>query len=305
MSSSEDSGDLGDGPPTLPPRLFAADSYPSGARLNIYSKANLIGTLYSILENTEAMTTILQSQFGKLFSLPVARCSNSVKLIHALLSRQLITGKEHELWIVFGGKPIKFSLREFHIISGLRCSKMPTDEEIKRRTEGSEAYWNELFPPGSAVPTVKSVLEMLKDPELDEDKLLPLALLVLVDGIVMCSNKKLKISKETVGLLQDTDFFLSFPWGTKSFTNTFSRFSTGYTSNESLVARLKQTNSAFYGFPLPLQLMAFECIPSLTTKIPNPKDMSSFIDSPYGCSSTVTLLSEEDIAAVETEPQVP
>ncbi|KAG2304263.1 hypothetical protein Bca52824_032914 [Brassica carinata] len=57
-------------PSLLPERLFAPNRYPDKPRLNIYSKANIIGSI-----------CLLESQFGRLFHLPVARCLNSAKLV--------------------------------------------------------------------------------------------------------------------------------------------------------------------------------------------------------------------------------
>ncbi|KAL1208329.1 hypothetical protein V5N11_033847 [Cardamine amara subsp. amara] len=71
--------------PRLPLRLFATNCYPRGGKLNIYSKANLIGIVAATLEGTYALETILNSQFGKLFKLPVARGHNSAKIIHGLI----------------------------------------------------------------------------------------------------------------------------------------------------------------------------------------------------------------------------
>lgn len=182
-------------PPSLPRRLFAADCYPRGARLNIYSKANLIGVLADALQGTEALQKILKSQFGKLFRLPVARCPNSAKVIHGLLARQLITKKKYELWSVFGGKPLKYSLREFHIVSGLFCGQIPKDS--KENKEKKEEMWKQLFGEGTSELKVGEVVTLLQNPEVDDKKRLPLALIVLVDGVILCRTKELYVQSDT------------------------------------------------------------------------------------------------------------
>ena len=62
--------------PTFPERLFARNCYPGKPRLNIYSKASIIGSLVKLLRGSPEMNCLLRSQFGALFHLPVARCSN-------------------------------------------------------------------------------------------------------------------------------------------------------------------------------------------------------------------------------------
>lgn len=292
-----------DPPSTLPRRLFPSDSYPHGARLNIYLKASVIGSLVDILRGSDTMETILASQFG----LPASWCANSAKLIHDLLSRQLITNRRREIWTVFRGKPLRFSLREFHIISGLCCSPLPSEDVIQAKVSSGSTMWTRLFDLDDGVPSISEVLDMMRNPYLDDWKLLPLALLVIVDGILICSNKNLKITRDAVAMLGDIDFFLGFSWGRKSYSETFSRFGPPWLSssspeqNDALISRLKQNNNVCYGFPLPLQLLAFQAIPLLLSRIPDPDDFSTFLENPTGCKSSITRLSEEDILEVESE----
>ncbi|CAN6924654.1 unnamed protein product [Brassica oleracea] len=82
-------------------RLFAPGFFLTQLRLNIYSKANVIASVASVLKGSSAMDRLLCSQFSKLFRLPVARCPNSTKLIGSLLRRQLITIRKYELWFTF------------------------------------------------------------------------------------------------------------------------------------------------------------------------------------------------------------
>lgn len=135
MIAGTETGGLNDVPESsvedkLPTRVSALDCYPDPERLNIYSKARVIGSVAEALAGTEDLQTLLGSQFRQLFMLPVARCHNSGKLIHSLLARQLITKKKYELWSVFGGKPIRFSIREFERVTGLICSKIPDGHSL-------------------------------------------------------------------------------------------------------------------------------------------------------------------------------
>ncbi|CAN6924174.1 unnamed protein product [Brassica oleracea] len=132
------------------------------------------------------MNCLLGSQFGALFHLPVSRCSNSAKLVHSLLSRQLVTMRLYELWFLFADKPLRFSLREFGDITGLKC-----EAEREKVGNGSESIdatpgrmWKELFETEDEDVTVTDVLRMLEQPSLPEWKRLPLGLIALVDGLL-------------------------------------------------------------------------------------------------------------------------
>ncbi|ESQ56385.1 hypothetical protein EUTSA_v10027124mg [Eutrema salsugineum] len=285
MEDGEASNNLSE---KLPKRVLGDGCYPVGARLNIYSKANVIGLLVETLKGTEDLEKLLHSQFGKLFHLPVARCCNSAKLVHALLSRQLVTTKKHEIWFLFGGQPLRYSIREFKEITGLNCNPEEEEEEV-----GKTGIWKDLFGRAKAM-NVYDVLEMLKDPDLPRWKRLPLALIVLVDGVLFCNSKNLALTEKYVEMLSDLDRFMLYPWGRVSFNKTVSRFQvpkaiTDTEKRENPVTRLrrqlKQKTSACYGFPLSLQLMALQSIPMLVSKIPQPNNLKTFLEDPEGCQN--------------------
>ncbi|XP_024004070.1 uncharacterized protein LOC18027850 [Eutrema salsugineum] len=306
MEDGEASNNLSE---KLPKRVLGDGCYPVGARLNIYSKANVIGLLVEVLKGTEDLEKLLHSQFGKLFHLPVARCCNSVKLVHALLSRQLVTTKKHEIWFLFGGQPLRYSIREFKEVTGLNCNPEPDSTEEEEEV-GKTGIWKDLFRRAKAM-NMYDVLEMLKDPDLPRWKRLPLALIVLVDGVLFCNSKNLALTEKYVEMLSDLDRFMLYPWGRVSFNKTVSRFQapkaiTDAEKRENPVTRLlrqlKQKTSACYGFPLSLQLMALQSIPMLVSKIPQPDNLKTFLEDPEDCENVITLLHLGDMHAVESDP---
>lgn len=300
--------------PNLPERLFAVDCYPDGARLNIYSKPEHLGTIATLLQGTKEWERIKSSQFGKLFEFPVARCSHSGKLIHGLLSRQLLTEKKHELWFVFGGHPMRFSIREFHIVTGLRCGELPTQDEIDKHQDQYLSMWNRLFGKRSIV-TVGDVLEMLlrnddktteKRKQLSSWKKLCLALIVIVDGVVVCQDKD-GVSPEFVEMLNDIDFFLGYPWGRRAFIETIRRFGPPKGEPNPIVTlkkRLNQQTSVCYGFPLALQLQALQSIPLILERIKDPTDLRNFTERSCEGITTTNLLREAYILDAEVDDQV-
>lgn len=268
-----------------------------------------------VLDGSESWDVIMASQFRKLFELPVARCSHSAKLIHVMLSRQLVTQKKHELWFVYGGYPLRFSLREFFVTTGLRCSEIPSDSEIEDHQDPAFlSVWNRLFGEKKIV-TVSDCLEMLKNDLMVEPsrrlshwKKLSLALLVIVDGVVVCSNKNIgRVSPRFVEMLHDSQFFLSYPWGREAFNATMERFGP-YPSVEKpleeLKKRLGQHSSCCYGFPLALQLQVLKAIPVICNKIKDSTDLRNFIQRPAEPLSRTILLRESDVVDAELDQTV-
>ena len=80
--------------------------------------------------------------------------------------------------------------------------------------------------------TVAKVLEMLCNPFLAGWKRLPLAFIELVDGVLCCTNKNLKLTPKYVEMLTDVPSFLDYAWGRLSFLYTLSRFLPPPVSND-------------------------------------------------------------------------
>ncbi|KAL0742205.1 hypothetical protein Bca4012_083718 [Brassica carinata] len=250
------------------------------------------------------METIMRSQFGRLFELPVALCHNYAKLIHSFLCRQLLTVRKYELWFQFATHPLRFSLDEFQQVTGLNCGAFHAADSEEEDAPGS-TMWHQLFDTAIGDITVTDVLWMLRNPFLATWKRVPLVLIALVDGVICCSNKWLKLTPKYVEMLCDQQYFLEYPWGRESLLKTLPRFLPPYESNDPLGEmrhRLSQQTIAAYGFLLALQLFSFEAIPLLLEKIPDAKFTDNFLVDPLACEKAVTILYVNDIVQVEEDP---
>ncbi|KAG7548159.1 Ubiquitin domain [Arabidopsis suecica] len=188
---------------SLPRRLLPPDGLPDQARFNIYSTPEYLGLLVQLLDCSEAWGLLLASQFKNLFELPVARCSYSAKLIHGKLSRQLLTQRRQMVGFLSASRSVNFT---------------------------SPLVLFVLFGEKRVV-TVSEVIHMLRDDNNSESqkrfstwKKLSLALIVLVDGVVVCSNKKLgRVTSFFVEMLHEIEFFMNYPWGRVAFEATMGR----------------------------------------------------------------------------------
>ena len=82
-----------------------------------------------------------------------------------MLCRQLHTTNNDELWFVFGGQPLRFSLTEFHEVTGLDCSALTSEIELASATthaEGSAPYWYTLIGGKPGFVTMKELVRWLK-----------------------------------------------------------------------------------------------------------------------------------------------
>ncbi|KAJ4891589.1 hypothetical protein Rs2_31337 [Raphanus sativus] len=199
----EDSG-VEDVKALLPQRLFATDRFPS-ERTNVYSTADFLLRIRDALKGTPEMLVLLSSCFGGLFELP-ARRLYAGRVVHSMMTRQVVTKKKYEMWHVFAGKPFRFSLVEFGEVTGLSCGEFEEGYTIEYElpeTDENYRYWDEL------IGTDRNV----KIETLPGWKKLKLCLLVIVDGVLVASLQKAKPSLKHVKMLENLEEFLGFRGG--------------------------------------------------------------------------------------------
>lgn len=138
-----------------------------------------------------------------------------------------------------------------------------------------------------------------------------LVLLLIVDGVLIASHQIHRPTKKYIEMLQDIDSFLSFPWGRESFLHTISLMRHGKNIPgkcddpiTTFCQQLEQKTIRFQGFPLVLQLFAFQSVPRLLTKIPNASCTQTLLETPYAGFPNLTALTLNDVFDVESDPKV-
>jgi len=240
--------------------LFALDHYPTKAKINAYSRPEYIGQIAAALKDTPEMTFLLESPFGDLFRIPTNKASFSGKLVLGLICHQLVTKKCYEMWMVFSGHPIRLGLRELARITGLECEtylKNSAIETVMQRKAGEKTVWNTLFGSANANPKVEDLRDrLISETDMPPWKKLALALIIIVDGVLICdTSPPLRPNEMTVELTKNLNFFCKYPWRRTSFLLTLDRctsFKEGETDIEKLRNGCKQQSYALHGFPLGL-----------------------------------------------------
>lgn len=241
----------------IPELMFAAGKEPVGVRVLTYQSPGAIRRILNALEEEE-VDFIRRSPFGKIVEIadkPVF----SGRFARYLLSRQLKTKKKHEVWFRFAGKPVRFSLREFAIVTGLPCGKFPRRSRLKlKETICEKPYWPSLFG-RSEVVTVASVIKMLwRKTVKDRDIRIKFACLAILESVLIPTSLKMKICRDHAEAIEDLDEFFSYPWGRVAFD-----MFVGSIKERDEVA-LSQNTIAVKGFALALQLVFVEAVPALT-----------------------------------------
>ncbi|CAN6881753.1 unnamed protein product, partial [Brassica oleracea] len=293
----------------LPPRLFATDRSPTG-RLNIYSKPDILPFIQHVLMNTKELQYIKNSCFGKLFELPARQCHVSCKLIHAFLTRQLLCEDNNTLWTVFRSDPIRFGLQEFGTITWLPCGEFPTDYDTELEVQSNnirDPDWVKLFGKEKIVTIADLSHKLETDARMLGWKKLQLALILIVDSVLIAHQQKTRPTLKYVKMVQSVDAFFQHPWGRESFLKTITCMKPPQECKDpigELVCLLRQDSFRLKGFPLALQLLAFQAVPQLQTIIPAPVDTLSISQLEEPHLPLHSIINYVDILRVEAEQNV-
>ncbi|XP_024006556.1 uncharacterized protein LOC112083062 [Eutrema salsugineum] len=202
--------------PLLPARMFAAGEEPSGERVNSYHKVKTTNHILTALEEDEK-EFMRRSPFGKLIA-TAEKPAFSDSFGHYCITRLLKVTKRHEIWILFAGRPIQISLREFAIVTSLPCGKLPKKSKNKKRNPVREKpYWPDLFGNLKAC-SVDLATKMLKKKTIaDKTSRLKYACLAITRAVLCPTNHISKIILEHAELIRDFDEFLAYPWARVGF----------------------------------------------------------------------------------------
>lgn len=300
----------------LPPRLFATGRYPV-ASLNVYSKLDHLTFIHHYLKDSPVMDQIRNTCFGKLFDIPSPRCPTSGKLIHQLITRQLLTKRKHELWMAFGGHPIRFGLPEFAEITGLPCGEFEEEynaEDTPQLANGVDDTWREIIG-DDANTTIGDIAKLFKKKEsfnsMSDDRKFKLALIIIVDGVLVAKHQIPKPTPRYVSMLSDVPKFLLYPWGRESFLATLETMrpqpKTGKKQQDPIGRFRRQLGAVtmrLQGFPYALQLLAFRNIPILLNWLPSTAEEHTLFNI---IGETIPIhagLKLNDVLLAETDPAV-
>ncbi|XP_010449823.1 PREDICTED: uncharacterized protein LOC104731997 isoform X2 [Camelina sativa] len=115
---------------------------------------------------------------------------------------------------------------------------------------------------------------------MDGKRRLRLALIVIVEGILVCDSSKVRASKDVAEMLKDLDAFVNYPWGRRSFERTIETVNVGMFKRtpDVLCKKLMGSHTATHGFTLAFQLFFLKAIPLLETHLPETDAELTFTD---------------------------
>ncbi|XP_013624109.1 PREDICTED: uncharacterized protein LOC106330105 [Brassica oleracea var. oleracea] len=237
----------------LPKRLYAEGSEPRVKKINNSCRMELIRDLKKAM-CAEYDDVKRDHVFTHIMAIAENDLKFSGKLVDSFICRQLITSKLHEKWFVFARTPLRFSLQEYHAVTGLKITRETNSDVVKWKNDGG--FWSNLLHTGGKI-TLQSIRKVhLQEvhtwTRLDRMRLIYLCVIV---GVVMGRDEKVSIPHMYIKLVMDFDKVRKFHWGLHSYDFLLS-------SIEKAMKKLgKKESYIFEGFSYALHIWIMEAIP--------------------------------------------
>lgn len=190
--------------------------------------------------------------FGKVIQL-LQQVAFSSQTIHAILMKQLDSGKMYETWYDVCGKESRFSMKEFSLITGLNCG-----EGIVPPRRGEKRAMTDFF--GKPTMSVNDLFESFIHYAPYDFHKVQMAMLLLVKGILLGGDKKRLINPFHVKLLENTETFYEYPWGRVAYQELHKSLTTSLCKRMETSMIAKQVSSerripySLQGLPLVFQV---------------------------------------------------
>ncbi|KAL0649708.1 hypothetical protein Bca4012_092399 [Brassica carinata] len=274
----------------LPKRLYAEGSEPRVKKINNSCRMELIRDLKKAM-CAEYDDVKRDPVFTHIMAIAENDLKFSGKLVDSFICRQLITSKLHEKWFVFARTPLRFSLQEYHAVTGLKITRETNSDVVKWKNDGG--FWSNLLHTGGKI-TLQSIRKVhLQEvhtwTRLDRMRLIYLCVIV---GVVMGRDEKVSIPHMYIKLVMDFDKVRKFHWGLHSYDFLLS-------SIEKAMKKLgKKESYIFEGFSYALQIWIMEAIPDFG-EILGRRVSDSFKGPRCGNWKGVAKVSYEDIIELE------
>uniref|UniRef100_A0A0D3A821 Ubiquitin-like protease family profile domain-containing protein n=1 Tax=Brassica oleracea var. oleracea TaxID=109376 RepID=A0A0D3A821_BRAOL len=179
----------------LPGRVYEAGEPPDNPKAIIhYSKIDYVEKVEDIL-GKEEFSLIENSHIGSILKVVKrSRVQFSEELFHFLMQRRVLTQGE-DLWLTFSDQPMRFSLREFHLTTGLHCEEDQTITEPQFKIMKKPYLWmlgkDDKF-------TVRTLYEIFKEkarsmPTLER---VSLGTTIITEAVIMAENPSSKIPRD-------------------------------------------------------------------------------------------------------------
>ncbi|KAL4035335.1 hypothetical protein IC575_004019 [Cucumis melo] len=186
------------------------------------------------------------------------------QLIHHFLLRQIPEdGNADGICFSVLGKNVRFTQKEFNIITGLWPTNNPLEKDCGSKRLQSLLFGSE----NKKLITCLEIEEIFKNFEfINDDDAVKIALAVFIETVMVGKDKKTQFDMDILGRVDDEEAFKSFDWSTFFYTRLLNSLKTSLQGKKEAY-ELKKTRSSkavsYYnikGYVLAFQVWAYEVL---------------------------------------------
>ena len=240
----------------LPKTLFKEGTETQVEKVNNTCRTSILKKVEKYVE-VEYKEVLGDPLFAQVMAIYVHKLKYSGRVIHSFVCKHLLTTKRHELWFHFARRALRFSMQEFHAITGLKYKDDEPDLDIDN-WRGDKGFWSKLLRRKGKISLQQIRKVHLKScntwSHVDR---LRMVYLCVIAGLVMVKDEKVCIPHKYIKLVMDFDKMRKYPWGLHSFDALV-------TSIAEARDKVKTQNSyVIDGFSYALQIWLMEAIPDI------------------------------------------
>ncbi|XP_027769608.1 uncharacterized protein LOC107006409 [Solanum pennellii] len=224
--------------------------------MQCYTQINTLKELRNKLPPKQYNRICASSCFAQLTAM--RRCHVQAQLFRCIMLSELEGSSVNAIIFYINGTTLRFTIREFAIISGLNCSDNCADFNFD--TDQPNRIIDEYFPGNSPV-TKARLAEAFKakvwgDNQEDAYKF---GILYYIHEFIMSAEPTTTTIDRLDFDLVETGRFMDYPWGRKAFNELA----------KSINNKIKPCGQYYriQGFPLPMQVWFYECCSYVDDKI--------------------------------------
>lgn len=194
----------------IAPRLVNSEC-PSTGRVSNFSYWKTVDKINQKLTMQQKIM-FHDSCFGQFLNLGLrtARLQFSGQLIHQLLVREVESANPNEMWFLVGEKTIRFSMQEFCIVTGLKCS--PSRKIDTRNVKGVRLL-DEVFH-GNMDLKISDLETAFLEGSGSDETMVKLAMLYFLESVLLGRDKRCSVhDKQHILLVDDFHQFQNYAWG--------------------------------------------------------------------------------------------
>ncbi|XP_024030084.1 uncharacterized protein LOC112094137 [Morus notabilis] len=128
-------------------------------------------------------------------------------LTRYLLLRQIETEKRHELWFMVNGKPIRFGMREFGLITGLNYGEISEPDVVLKASKNIRL----LEHIKAHVVLAADLKKLLTENKIKGSDKAKIAIIYFLAQVLLSGDEKKTVPLDWLSYVDDLDFFNSYP----------------------------------------------------------------------------------------------